>query len=62
MKWIAVIAYSCSGAFEIQIDYVGSYSERKLAEQAVDEYKESMLEIERSGYTNFVAKYFLEKY
>ena len=62
MKWIAVLAYRCSEAFEIQLDYVGSYSEKKLAEQAVDEYKQLTLEMERSGYTNFVAKYFLEKH
>ena len=62
MKWIAVIAYSGTDAFEIQLDYVGSYSDKKFAEQAVDLYKESTLEVERSGYTNFVAKYFLEKY
>ena len=62
MKWIAVIAYNGASAFEIQLEYVGSYSDKKIAKQAVELYKESTLEIERNGYTNYVAKYFLEKY
>ena len=61
MKYHAVIAYSGPEVEQIQVDYIGTFNSEEKAEQAIEEFIEGTLEIERPDHQDLVKKVFLER-
>ncbi len=56
MKYIAVLAYNGPEASEIHLDCIGEFGEEAAAKEAIENYIENTLEVERGGYQNLVVK------
>ena len=61
MKYHAVIAYSGPEVEQIQVDYIGTFNSEEKAEQAIEEFIEGTLEIERPNFQGLVKNIFAEK-
>jgi len=61
MKYHAVIAYSGPEVEQIQVDYIGTFNSEEKAEQAIEEFIEGTLEIERPNFQGLVTNIFAEK-
>jgi len=46
---------------QIQVDYIGTFNSEEKAEQAIEEFIEGTLEIERPDHQGLVTRVFLEK-
>jgi hypothetical protein len=60
MKYHAVIAYSGPEVEQIQVDYIGTFNSEEKAEQAIEEFIEGTLEIERPNFQGLVKNIFAE--
>ena len=57
-NYLAVVGYTGPEATQIQLDYVGTFDSEDEANQALEEFIEGDLEIERPGYQGLVTKIF----
>lgn len=56
--YVALVAFSGPHATQVQLDKVGIFPTEPDAETAIEDFIESVLKIERPGYTGLVKKIF----
>ena len=54
--FLAIVAFTGPDAFQVQVEEVGRFSTVEEANQAMENFVEGVLEIERPGYEQLVKK------